>query len=82
MAAWQYAQLWGEYKSDYTQWEWYWIRPDGVKKKCKSGELEELNRAGGEGWELILFERGQGVSGYFQKYTFKRPAAQQEHPRR
>lgn len=82
MAAWQYAQLWGEHKPGYTVWEWYWIRPDGTKKKCKSGELEEMNRAGADGWELILFERGQDVHDYFRKYTFKRPVAQQERTRR
>ena len=67
--AWQYARLRGRYQPVSHDWEYDWIWPDGSRETVMSGDLEQLNRAGAGGWELVTVDRDE----HLIRYTLKRP---------
>jgi hypothetical protein len=66
---WQYARLRGRYQPADHSWKYDWVSPDGAYEAVTSGDLEQLNRAGAEGWELVVAQ----VDERLVRYTFKRP---------
>ena len=67
--AWQYARLRGRYQPVSHDWEYDWSWPDGTREKVTSGDLEQFNRAGAGGGELVIADRDE----HLIRYTFKRP---------